>query len=693
MLNHLVMKRPAEQFLRRPAFWASGLLKTLILLVVACLMVASSLRADTRYTYAGNPYTSCDGTYLSAGVCGPYSLSVSFVIHGGPLAASTLYDTPTLSALVSSFSFSDRSGLVLTQVNSVIINNFEVLTDSSGAIHLWSLAAAHLGCIPIPPNTDTTCDFMESRNDGATEVDDLTELFNPPPVVVGSGASSAPGVWSVSNPNGAADLAKALIDPLVDRNLYLSGAKGWDWMDGRFVEPTDIKTDYHFLWSDRNTQGRGLDCSGLIFWSYNKAFGATAYQPRANPNPVFWEGAEQQYFANVQPQALSASALQPGDLLFFNYLHGWDCVSGSCNSSICRNVPLGQRCYIPAVDHVAMYVGPTTDNPEGAVVEAYSDDKGPDGLPVGVISSSCSITAGCTRATEDPVFDEVCSNNNDKPGSCVFRTTGQYADLDNCSTDPSTHTTPCFVGYRRLGPPNIAWQARTHSPVELVVTDPDGFTITAQTLIPTEREQLREIPGALYYSEWQIGGDGTPDAMVSAPTIKTGDYLIGIVAKGTAAPTDTYSLDVQAVGNNLTLAQNVPISQIPPLGYGIQSDGATIVVFIPVAIDIKPGSVTNPINPASNGTTTVAILSNASLNAPSAVDTSSLMFGRTGAEQSLAFCDSSGEDVNGDGLLDLVCHFYTQNTGFQAGDAKGVLKGRTIGGSLIKGDDLVRIAK
>jgi hypothetical protein len=71
------------------------------------------------------------------------------------------------------------------------------------------------------------------------------------------------------------------------------------------------------------------------------------------------------------------------------------------------------------------------------------------------------------------------------------------------------------------------------------------------------------------------------------------------------------------------------------------------------------------------------------------VDATSLTFGRTGDEPSLAFCQAG--DVNGDGLLDLVCHFHTQLTGFQAGDTIGVLKGKTLGGAAILGTDSVQI--
>ena len=49
------------------------------------------------------------------------------------------------------------------------------------------------------------------------------------------------------------------------------------------------------------------------------------------------------------------------------------------------------------------------------------------------------------------------------------------------------------------------------------------------------------------------------------------------------------------------------------------------------------------------------------------------------------------EDVNGDGLLDVVCHFYTQETAFQDGDTNGVLKGFTTDGVPIQGTDTIRL--
>lgn len=119
--------------------------------------------------------------------------------------------------------------------------------------------------------------------------------------------------------------------------------------------------------------------------------------------------------------------------------------------------------------------------------------------------------------------------------------------------------------------------------------------------------------------------------------------------------------------------------------------GTESAIPMAVLIDIKPGLDPNSINPENEGTIPVAILSTVSFDASSLIDRSSLTFGRTGKEESRACCNRGLEDVNGDGLPDLMCHFFTQSTGFQAGDANGILKGQTIEGVSIAGNDSVRI--
>jgi len=74
------------------------------------------------------------------------------------------------------------------------------------------------------------------------------------------------------------------------------------------------------------------------------------------------------------------------------------------------------------------------------------------------------------------------------------------------------------------------------------------------------------------------------------------------------------------------------------------------------------------------------------------VNPSSLTFGETGNEQSFAGCNAP-KDVNGDGYLDLVCNFNTQQTNLKTGDTTANLEGMTTGGIPLRGSATVRVNK
>ena len=117
-----------------------------------------------------------------------------------------------------------------------------------------------------------------------------------------------------------------------------------------------------------------------------------------------------------------------------------------------------------------------------------------------------------------------------------------------------------------------------------------------------------------------------------------------------------------------------------------------VPTIINVDIDIRPWSKRNPINYKGHGILPVAILSTEDFDAPSQVDQNSLTFGATGNEKSLAFCNRKPRNVSRDGSKDdLVCHFYIEIAGFKCGDTEGILKGKTVSGIPIEGEDLVRI--
>jgi hypothetical protein len=106
-----------------------------------------------------------------------------------------------------------------------------------------------------------------------------------------------------------------------------------------------------------------------------------------------------------------------------------------------------------------------------------------------------------------------------------------------------------------------------------------------------------------------------------------------------------------------------------------------------VPIDIKPGSVSNIINPTSDQTIPVAILSTDTFDALT-VDTATVRFGGSGT--GAAPREVVRKDVDGDVNRDLVLHFIGRKTGIACGDFTAVLTGATIAGSPIRGVDAIK---
>ena len=410
---------------------------------------------------------------------------------------------------------------------------------------------------------------------------------------------------SVSLADKAVELAKSVVGAPYLGDGETWGGKGWNGTI--FVEPDKIRQGYDF-WNNAKKEmdfGAGLDCSGLIHWSFNRAFDPLKSR---QSNVVIYEGADGQFRYNTQQ--ISENELEPGDLLFFDF-----------NSD-------------GFITHVAMYVG--------------MDAQGFD------VVEAANIRDDIKRSKKDELKQS---------GGTVY--------------------------FSRITNPKIDFQAKISSPVDLIVTDPDGFTITAETFIITDREYLREVPGILYYSESEIGSDGKPKDVVFAPILKTGNYIIQVVPEPDALSTDTYSLEVEASGITIVLAQDVPIRDIPSQGYGIRATPEGISQFTPVVLDIQPGNFPNSINPRSRGVIPAAIFTTATFDATT-VDALSVEFGPGKAKE--AHGRGHVEDANGDGKLDMVLHFNTQQTGVVCGQTSVGLTGKTTSGQDIEGSDSIQTA-
>jgi len=110
-----------------------------------------------------------------------------------------------------------------------------------------------------------------------------------------------------------------------------------------------------------------------------------------------------------------------------------------------------------------------------------------------------------------------------------------------------------------------------------------------------------------------------------------------------------------------------------------------------VNIDIKPGSDPNPINPGSNGLVPVAILSSPEFDATQVDPTSVSLAGASVAVRGKDKSMAHEEDVNGDGLIDLVVQVETQSFDDLGTGGTIELTGTTFGGENIVGYDEVVI--
>lgn len=130
----------------------------------------------------------------------------------------------------------------------------------------------------------------------------------------------------------------------------------------------------------------------------------------------------------------------------------------------------------------------------------------------------------------------------------------------------------------------------------------------------------------------------------------------------------------------------VEVGVVPPEEAEELIDAVLQQVIIFVTIDIKPGSDPNAVNPAASGLVPVAVLTTDNFDATT-IDPLSVEFGSGGAHE--AHNRGHIQDVDGDGDLDLVLHFRTQETGIQCGDTSTSLTGETFAGQPIQGSDSV----
>lgn len=127
-------------------------------------------------------------------------------------------------------------------------------------------------------------------------------------------------------------------------------------------------------------------------------------------------------------------------------------------------------------------------------------------------------------------------------------------------------------------------------------------------------------------------------------------------------------------------------------GDGTNMDYVTVKYSqeLTVTIDIKPGSFPNSINTKAQGVIPVAILSTSGFDATT-VNPLSVRFGPGDASEVHGM--GHIEDVDGDGVMDLLLHFDLQKSGIRDGDSMASLTGQTFSGRNIRGSDSITTAR
>lgn len=139
----------------------------------------------TTYTYHGNAYNTCSGTYCTGG---PYALSAEFTTT---LTASALANLPytDITSSIVSFTFTDGSGLTIDNSNASY-KDFNISTGASGNIATWLITSCGSSCnIQMQTNWDSPFGFIPGADFSET-----TASF------AGSYGfiSNDPGRWSAS---------------------------------------------------------------------------------------------------------------------------------------------------------------------------------------------------------------------------------------------------------------------------------------------------------------------------------------------------------------------------------------------------------------------------------------------------------------------------------------------------------------
>lgn len=219
--------------------------------------------------------------------------------------------------------------------------------------------------------------------------------------------------------------------------------------------------------------------------------------------------------------------------------------------------------------------------------------------------------------------------------------------------------------------------------MEFDVSGISGSIVSADILLPA----ASRVASGTMLDIFAYSGNGTmelADAFAGAAAGSFAPTTSGVNTVGLTAGTLQSLLDGGATYIGIVMLTPVP-GQAVWRDVPNKSTVLRLDVASRVTIDIKPGSDQNSMNPKNKGVIPVAVLGSSDFDATQ-VDSSTVRFGPNAASPNHG---GHIEDANGDGVLDKVFHFKTQDTGIECGDTEATLTGTTFEGQAIMGSDFL----
>jgi uncharacterized repeat protein (TIGR01451 family) len=331
-----------------------------------------------------------------------------------------------------------------------------------------------------------------------------------------------------------------------------------------------------------------------------------------------------------------------------------------------------------------------------------------DTLPAGV--SFVSASAGCVHAAGVV----TCSGGSLANGASASFEIVVLVDADLVYTAGGPTTITNSAAVTGVGfDPNPANNSASEDTLVVAVADLEivSFELVdppAEVLVGEDVEiTLRKVisnrgPSAPMDVELTQSATPPPDSTVTPLVATTQELALGLDEERDVF--ETFTITCGGYSNHTFTFENEiqplhPDDSDPNQGNNFASVDLTVECVLPVAINIKPASFPNSINPNARGVIPVAVLTTLAgeYGLPldfdaTTIDALTVRFGprdlvwsETGGAPSFqgrGHIEDSYEldEVTRDGDLDMVLHFLTQLTGIQRGDVEACVKGQWTDG-------------